>query len=254
MTTTLSIIDTLLRSGISFPALPPKAFLNPTFEFGLLPHSWDEQEMYWQALDEACQALDEGRFSLPFPQVWYTEVRTAPDGRQMRIAMFAEAIEGGVRLHVVFGHPTLPKWTLWAEHFEIFDSEYFHSIGDPDDPNLALIKHGETDGPVRDLLVLTALLMRPGTVTEKIIPSEKLQAHNQLRRQRGLPALPVVHRVIQLDHEGASYRGVSSGLGNPKRPHDRRGHARTLKSGKVVTVRACAIHGGGHRTHYRVLQ
>jgi hypothetical protein len=78
-------------------------------------------------------------------------------------------------------------------------------------------------------------------------PSQAEQTDYLVRVNRGrargkLAPLPAV-RLIDLTKFHPSTGGTESG-GGLVRPHDRRGHYRTLQTGRIVPVRPAKIHGG----------
>jgi hypothetical protein len=76
----------------------------------------------------------------------------------------------------------------------------------------------------------------------------------------GGPTVTTHERVLDLNRPTVHYIRLDHDLhvaptGITKQAHDRRGHWRHMKSGKVVFVRSCKIHGGypdGHKTTVRV--
>jgi hypothetical protein len=67
---------------------------------------------------------------------------------------------------------------------------------------------------------------------------------NLRRRMAGAALLPAtgVVNLTRFRRLGAAAPGT--GLGSPKRPHDRSGHERRLRDGRVIKVRACEVHSG----------
>jgi hypothetical protein len=67
---------------------------------------------------------------------------------------------------------------------------------------------------------------------------------NQRRRMSGATPLPAtgIVSLTRIRRLGAAAKG--SGLGAPKRPHERTEHERRLRDGRVVPVRACEVHKG----------
>jgi hypothetical protein len=72
-----------------------------------------------------------------------------------------------------------------------------------------------------------------------------VKAANQRRRMSSAAPIPPTTGIIRLtriQRLGAAATG--SGLGAPKRPHDRLGHRRRLRDGRVIPVRPCEINKG----------
>jgi hypothetical protein len=83
--------------------------------------------------------------------------------------------------------------------------------------------------------------------------AQRIAQVNRGRELGKLPPLPMT-RVIHIDKTVTTTRAMTAtGTGSAKRPHDRRGHYRTLLSGKRVEVSPSKIHGGSEAApSYRV--
>jgi hypothetical protein len=73
--------------------------------------------------------------------------------------------------------------------------------------------------------------------------AQRIAQVNRGREFGKLPPLPMT-RFIHIDKTVITRAATATCIGSPKRPHDRRGHYRTLRSGKRVEVSPSKIHGG----------
>jgi len=96
--------------------------------------------------------------------------------------------------------------------------------------------------------VLISLINQPGLLKRiSMVP----EATARKRARRGLP-IPMktivdVNQYVTVIRPQQEARRESSGTGTPRSPHWRRAHYRRLRSGKVIVIRATAIHGGSER-------
>lgn len=87
------------------------------------------------------------------------------------------------------------------------------------------------------------LLVNPRFIEVAANPTSVERA-NQQRRMAGAASVPPtgVVKLARIRRTGAVTHGTVDGP--PKRPHDRSGHQRRLRDGRVVKVRACEVHKG----------
>lgn len=109
------------------------------------------------------------------------------------------------------------------------------------------------------IALATAMLSMPATERETI-SSDLAASVNRGRAKGKLAPIPdsVAVRLdpvtIRLNPTSSGNSHAGTGLGSPRCPHDRRAHFRRLRSGRVVSVKATSIHGGGDGTRqYRVV-
>lgn len=90
-------------------------------------------------------------------------------------------------------------------------------------------------------VICATMLMRCGENASE--PTEYVSGIN---RGRALGKLAPLSDTISVrfDHAAVQQAYPSGGFSGARQPHDRRGHYRTLKSGKVVPVKSSKIHGG----------
>ncbi|GFE77539.1 hypothetical protein NTCA1_51880 [Novosphingobium sp. TCA1] len=92
------------------------------------------------------------------------------------------------------------------------------------------------------VMVCLALLSMESTKKETSA-SERLASVNRGRAKGKLPPIPDTIRITLGKPTVTSSASIGA-TGITQRPHDRRGHVRRLKSGRIVPVRAYSVHGG----------
>lgn len=234
----------------------------PSFDFGNLsftdpsgPPKFDSATM--DALEARAHEIRNSGFVLPFPRCAFI----TRDANSISVDVWE--IKESKIIHANYYRPISlsDAWVMspYVFHFNIgFDrgtSNFYYISGDEFSSQIAPIGASldklawET---VNEILFLLATLSMPTTERETI--STDFAANVNRGREKGKLA-PIPEAVaIRLNPVRNGSSRLGKGIGAPRCPHDRRAHVRRLRSGKVIPVRSCSIHGGGDGTRqYRII-
>ncbi|WP_146208020.1 hypothetical protein [Azospirillum sp. TSH64] len=243
---------------------PSGCYAIPAFDFGYTCDPTDPNytgDSFTGSFTDAAwgvglELLKRGEFQLPYPECLYLfrfhETRTKYATLNLiRLVQDGNEITG----EVYFRQATAPKseMRLWTK-----DVHQFTFVNGTDGVEIAFDpavlmdsvaereKYEDCKAAYTHVVVATILLNNPKHTFEVARPSDFTQSVNAGRTRAGLLPLPDL-RVVHWDKEAAiryvdETRGPASR--NSPRPHDRRGHYRTLKSGKRVPVSPAKIKGG----------
>ncbi|MCX7586219.1 HipA N-terminal domain-containing protein [Phenylobacterium sp. 58.2.17] len=96
-----------------------------------------------------------------------------------------------------------------------------------------------------EALVFDATYLLANPLVVEATPDRATVSHANKRRRLSGAALVPPTRVLQLTRiRRLGFVAQATGLGSPKRPHERVGHERRLRNGRIIPVRACEIHKG----------
>ena len=229
---------------------------HPSFDFSRVLHTLDLDE-HVEAFEEFVEAATNGTAQLPFPECLYICQHKSGDAYVLRLV---QSNAGIAAESFIWSGPPNGRSQIWYKPPMAFS--FYHATGIflaekaiPNDHLLA--SDGTYDVVIHRLFAIvavgTALLARP--VEREVQPGgQALSAANSGRERGNLKPIPEIitislghchssetaHRAIRTDHI-------------PRRPHNRRAHHRHLRSGKVIPVRASAIHGGGDPRHFEII-
>ena len=237
----------------------------PSFDFGhvLDPHSPSTfiGEQAWKEMwPDVMDLLTGESFRLPFDEcVYLVRYRETPQKWEtVNLLHLWHDEDGTIAGNTYFqqdaSQPVMRRWTLMPFQFVVHQGDNT-GVEFNFDPRANLSPDVEAEYVLdmrtkySEALVLTLLLRSNGIVIEE----PELSRTAEVNRGRASAKLPPLSRtrVIRFGHLKRATSTVS-GIGSPKRPHERRGHYRKLRTGKVVPIAASKVHGGADAPSYVV--
>ncbi len=142
-----------------------------------------------------------------------------------KVTLISAVIEGGA---VGAGLPFRFDLALLRERLRA-GGDYMPNVGLGEDEELRKLRECQRTS-IREMLTSVAMLSAKGVRKENVEPSETVNAQRRKQGKRILPAYTIV-RLYGL------HRSCGTGTHSSPRPHMRRGHVRSLASGRNVIVR-----------------
>ena len=229
---------------------------HPSFDFSHVLDALDVNEQV-QAVEDFIKAGVGGTINLPFPECLYISKHKSGDVYVLRLIQSNTGIAAET-----FIWSTAPdgKSKTWFRPPMDFFFDFETGIFSPDEP---ISKHhlSVSDGTYdvvihrlyRIVAVGTALLGRP--IEWEAQPGGQTLHKINLGREKG--SLKPIREIITISlanrRPAPSECAPIDTSGVPRCPHNRRAHLRHLRSGKVIPVRASAIHGGGDPRDYQII-
>jgi hypothetical protein len=232
----------------------------PCLNFGQLDDTADatkswSPEVWNETWAEGVEHVENGTFRLPFEECAY--LFHYADNQQkyetvnlIHLATMADGILGETYIWQP-SHPNslLQGWTKHPFQFVIMnDGTIEWSLHPSTRIDTHLVKEYEADVKATYTKVICAtMLLTHGAKSTS--PSAYVAGVNNGRALGKLKPLPDTI-TIDLSSRYRSGSRLQGGFntGVVRQPHDRRGHYRTLKSGKIIPVKASQIHGGSSQS------
>lgn len=226
----------------------------PSFDFGRLPFSRLSKVPQltadkMAAIEARADELLNRDVVLPYPRCAFISI----DPTDCTSVDVFEHISGGI---LCFSYYKIPKlrgqWFIDPVNY-YFDNmitraePFFFEIS-PDDWRNQLKSNGNSEASwlsnIRHILrVGIAMLDMPSAQCQPN-QSAYVTSVNRGREKADLAPIPET-LTIHMGHVSCETSHSDTRHGVSPRPHDRRAHYRRLKSGRLVPVQACKIHGGG---------
>ena len=228
----------------------------PVFDFGHMddvPHpDWIGKPATDECFRLAYYLNQSGDFHLPFPESMfifrYAETARNYDTLNVVIASEYEdgEIEGRLFSKCFTNDRLTERWRMEPIEFILYPRGGSVSLNR--DRDVALSAHWQSEyekdarNKYTNLMVAITLMARKAVIIETSVGSERA-AHVAGEKSTGEP--PIIRRILFNRVEIQKLAGEAIGHHAPPRPHIRRGHYRTLRSGRIVPVRAAKVLGGG---------
>lgn len=231
----------------------------PSFDFGFI---FDPADPSFIGVDtcndlwaEASERLSENTMRMPFAECAFLFRYRETGNRDETVNLVhvrddGEAIWGDTFFQQAIDHPTKSKWTKTPFQFVLHPGQ---GVEFNFDPMVRLTPFWENEyrldlrAKYSEVLYAALLLISHRAQVEEdasdaLAPIETAN-HGSVRDDpKPIPAT----RIIRVNRQGliAATRARRSGTAIERRPHERRGHYRQLRTGKQVWVNSCKIHGG----------
>lgn len=212
----------------------------PHIDFGSV--TFDEEKMIGlgQPYVEALDRVYENPLSLPFDK--FALVLRGP--KLVEILIVSRTDEENVFcLRSYTNNYHSKHWVAFYDRLlchSISGKAEFH---DSDRVNIDYNYVGKMVSDEYEAVMLCLALLSMESTEQEISASERLASVNRGRAKGKLPPIPDTIRITLGKPTVTSSASIGA-TGITQRPHDRRGHVRRLKSGRIVPVRAYSVHGG----------
>jgi len=233
----------------------------PVFDFGSLTYSKDDMDELGKEFPTALSLIGENGVQLPFPRCIFAF--TDPDktcrGEWLSQPDFFELIQEEDRIYVHnFFRSIVRGKAVWMYEDDRVSFDRFTREAQMPDRYAGFID-GKTSDHV-DIVrqkvqhtVLAATMINMKRAKQVVQESCALASVNLGRAKANLSPISNTIKISIAESEATGKGRGGSRPSSVRSPHDRRSHFRTLASGKVIAVRASAIHGGASTPrHYEV--
>lgn len=214
----------------------------PHIDFGTITFDEEQMNALGQPYDEALNRVYDNPISFPFD-----EFAIVYEGPKF-IEVLLITSEPGMNVFHLRSYGKRTSQNHWVSSYEVatldcdtgaitFRGERYKEL-DFDFDLLGKVVQEE----YQTVMICLALLSMESTKRESCM-SERLASVNRGRAKGKLPPIPDTIRITLGKPTVTSSASIGA-TGITQRPHDRRGHVRRLKSGRIVPVRAYSVHGG----------
>lgn len=232
----------------------------PSFDFGFIfdpaHSSFIGTEVCNDLWAQASDLVSENRMRLPFRECAFLFRYRETFNRYETVNLVhlrddGESIWGDTYFQQAIDHPAKSRWTKTPFQFVLHPGLGVEMNFDPMvrlSPSWEHEYRLDLRSKYTEVLYAALLLgtRRASIEEEEIADAMPLIAANSVKPDgddpKPLPATRIIK--VNLPKLVATTRSRTVGTGSEKRPHERRGHYRSLQSGKQVWVNACKIHGG----------
>lgn len=235
----------------------------PSFNFGGLddqtssPDAWTKD--VWDATWHAGLSLIEaGKFRLPYEECVYLfhfaeNASMCESVNLIHLVTNGDDVIGEIFFRQPHGPSGLNGWTKSPSQFTIINGETIEWAVEPAFAATLtpekLRDYSEDCKASYTKAICATVLLSQGA--ERSMPSERTAVVNRGRVLGKLAPLPDTV-TVRFDHAAIGRHYEGAGTGGHRQPHNRRGHYRTLRSGKVIPVSSSRIHGGAEERQYDV--
>lgn len=228
----------------------------PSFDFSRALDALDFNEQV-QAVEDFIKAGVSGTINLPFPECLYISKHKSGDVHVLRLIQSADGIAAETFIWSIAPHGKGEAWYRAPVHFcyDFSTGGYTADWWISEQHPLARdgLSNVISDGLFVIVAVGTAMLGRH-IKQEVQSGGQALRATNSGRARSKLRPIPEIITIsLGRPHFSQKAQQAISTDRIPCRPHNRRAHYRHLRSGKVIPVRASAIHGGGDPRHFQII-
>ena len=198
-----------------------------------------------------------GTLHLPFPECLYILRSTNGDVEVLHLHQKKHEIAARLFVHTASPGSREKHWFHVPVHFSYNLSEAQFRSGclmGYEMPYETVQTFHHLSNDVFSALVVGTMLMLDRRIEREVQPGGQTLRESNLGREKGkLKPIPEIITINLTKRRPApSVCGPIDTSGVPRSPHNRRAHVRHLRSGKVIPVRASAIHGGGDPRHYQI--
>jgi hypothetical protein len=229
---------------------------HPSFDFSRVLDALDVNEQV-QAVEDFIEAGVGGTINLPFPECLYISKHKSGDVHVLRLIQSADGIAADAFIWSIAPHGKGQAWYRAPVHFCYVCSTGVYTADWRISDQHPLARDGSYDVISERLFMIvavgTAVL---GRHIEQEVQSggQALRATNSGRERSKLRPIPEIITIsLGKRHFSQKAQQAINTDRVPCRPHNRRAHYRHLRSGKVISVRASAIHGGGDPRHFQII-
>jgi hypothetical protein len=219
------------------------------YEFGYLFKEYCEEykDLAFQKLDNPNAGVH-----IPYDEVCFTYALESMDillyvATDVYVDFIKEMFNPtGVKICLVLGRAfrTRGKNEKWYLSASVVD---WHSQKD----KFYIVRLGNIKEEDDEITLLEFLCANEMIMTKSVVCEDGFTARRRNTTRKLLGKKPLtsdLHVITHINKVQVVHRGESTATpGIPKSPHDRRGHFRRLKNGKMIPVRGSAIHGGTTR-------
>lgn len=249
------------KTGKPYPKCFGRDWHYPSFDFGKLLLGDRDGYVDWSAhphtLDNFAEAGAAGTLNLPFPECMYIFQTGRKDLQVLHVTQSSNVITGESYVWTNISSVGM-TWCHAPVRFSInllsceCIANWTSSSFLPWDVNDKLCRVSES---FHIMVAVGTMILLDHNHEREVQPSDEgLRATNNGRAKVSLAPIPEVI-TIRLNKRSPARlaRQMINTDSVPRRPHNRRAHYRHLRSGKVIPVRASAIHGGGDPRHFQII-
>jgi hypothetical protein len=227
----------------------------PSFNFGDLdnvghsPEAWS-RAVWEETWRKGAKHISEGTFRLPFDECAYLFHYSETHARYESANLLHLVTSGDEIIgECYFWQPNAPgrmgQWTKDAWQFTIINGSGIEWAIEPNferqlPMHVAADYHENAKASYSKVISATMLLGKGRGTSQS---SEYVCGVNRGRALGKLAALPDTVS-IRFDQAALSHAAGTGGTSGVRQPHNRRGHYRTLRCGRVVPVKPSKVHGG----------
>ena len=228
---------------------------HPSFDFSRVVDTLDVDDLA-QLVEDFIQADVDGTINLPFPECLYISKHKSGDVYVLRLIQSNKGIAAETFIWSIAPDGKRETWYRPPMNFSFDFATGVLSVDKTISKHHLLVTDGTYNVVINRLFAIfaigTALLGRH--VEREVQPGGQTLRESNLGREKGkLHPIPEIITINLTKRRPApSVCGPIDTSGVPRSPHNRRAHVRHLRSGKVIPVRASAIHGGGDPRHYQI--
>jgi hypothetical protein len=229
----------------------------PVFDFGGMDDTTDPEGFIGKAVTDECfgrasDLLMTGDLHLPFPEcvLIYRYRETAEKYDTLNVVVVSETdgeITGNIFSKSFTHGGVTNQWRLEPLQFTLIPGGHVTLESVSGDVSLSAEWRREYEDDAKakytNIMVSLLLLARKAAIIE-IEGGEMESPHQPMDGRQGLTPQPLIHRIKFNRVEFQKMADEGRGNHASPRPHIRRGHYRTLRSGRIVPVRPARIRGG----------
>ena len=228
---------------------------HPSFDFSRVLDNLDVDELA-QVVEDFVQADIDGTINLPFPKCLYIFQHRCGDLDVLNLVQSTTGITAEVFIRLIAPDGGSQAWYRPPMNFSFdFSTGIFRTDRRISERHL-LASDGTYDVVINRLYAIVAVgtVLLGRDVEREVQPGGQTLRESNLGREKGkLNPIPEIITIkLKKRRPAPSVCGPIDTSGVPRSPHNRRAHVRHLRSGKVIPVRASAIHGGGDPRHYQI--